>query len=203
MKIDLLRQGLLPFQEPFSLRQSDTLTFGKGAFLPAYAMDTLTDSAAVDWGILEWRDGSDSTQLDDRLPVLLRADGRLVLHSGLDPYLPGGGMAPQFVALRFAGHLQIMTQAAHSPGALPLIFSTGSTLVTFSDARTDLGGAVLGLTTGDADGDGAVDSMDRAATWNARNSSGYLPEDVTRDGVVDAADRAAAWNNRNKTSVVQ
>ena len=43
-----------------------------------------------------------------------------------------------------------------------------------------------------------VNAGDRSATWNARNQTGYLLEDVDLDGSVNAADRSITWNNRNK-----
>jgi hypothetical protein len=61
------------------------------------------------------------------------------------------------------------------------------------------GGEVDALIAGDADGSTRVDSGDRSATWNDRNTSGYLPSDVNLDGSVNSADRVWTWNNRNES----
>lgn len=54
------------------------------------------------------------------------------------------------------------------------------------------------LISGDVDGNGIINAVDRAFAWNLRNSSGYFPEDVNGDGLIDAQDRGIIWNNRNK-----
>ncbi|MEM6726747.1 MAG: hypothetical protein AAF598_22105, partial [Bacteroidota bacterium] len=48
---------------------------------------------------------------------------------------------------------------------------------------------------GDVDGSGIVAAADRNAVWNARNTAGYLDEDINMDIVVTAADRAITSNN--------
>lgn len=54
----------------------------------------------------------------------------------------------------------------------------------------------------DATCDGQLNASDRAATWNARNLTGYLGADVTSDGQANASDHAQAWNNANKDAQV-
>lgn len=61
---------------------------------------------------------------------------------------------------------------------------------------------VWAMIAGDADGSGSVDASDRSATWNERNTAGYLGSDLNLSGTVDASDRSKAWNNRNKSTSV-
>ena len=74
----------------------------------------------------------------------------------------------------------------------------GSTLARSNTAAPmKLVGTLWSLFSGDTNGDGQVNATDNAATWNARNTVGYLPGDVTLDGQVNASDDAVTWNNRN------
>ena len=61
----------------------------------------------------------------------------------------------------------------------------------------DLGG-VYGLYAGDLNNDGAINILDRAIAWNARNTTGYLDADSNLDGLINSTERMHTWNNRFK-----
>ena len=63
-------------------------------------------------------------------------------------------------------------------------------------------GIHYGLQSGSADGDDLINASDRSATWNDRNTTGYLLSDVNLDGFVNASDRSLVWNNRNQVAVL-
>ncbi len=193
MDTTLFSLGHLPLFEPFTAL-GFLLTEGSG--------DTLSTNMTtpVEWGILELRSSSDSTQIIHQRPVLLKINGIVVTPEG-DSVLTFNGLIPKsyYGLLRFRTHLDVMTNDTFEiDRTQKLVDFTVGTSVIHNPASMEIqpGGTTV-IRCGDANLDNIIDAADRALTWNLRNDAGYLKADVNLDGVVDAADRALTWNNRN------
>lgn len=197
---DNLRDNLIPAQEPYHKRS--------GFNYPQEEMEGIwmTDSSAVlsvseqdaivDWVFVEIRDPLDSSLVGTR-PALLTRQGSLVDVDGVSPVrlsrVPQGWY---HVMIRHRNHLSVMTST-------PVELTDNSSLLNFTDGsnatdQDSLGNSLYGLIPGDCGQDHNIDASDRSATWNKRNQSGYLDEDVDLSGSVDASDRSITWNKRNK-----
>ncbi|MEO1437281.1 MAG: hypothetical protein AAFV80_17195, partial [Bacteroidota bacterium] len=132
-----------------------------------------------------------------RAGLLLR-DGSIVELDGVSPLtffnVPAGNY---YVAVNHRNHLGLATATAVAvSGATPMIDFTDPATMTYGGIFDGLNvGGVRVMVGGDVDGDGQVVAADRNAVWNARNTAGYLNEDINMDIVVTAADRAITSNN--------
>lgn len=158
---------------------------------------------AVDWVLVEIRQSFDGTAVISR-SAFLEADGDVVDEFGNNFInLFAEKNASYYIVVKHRNHLAVMSADVQS-------FSAGSVLYDFTDYQSrsyegksvKLEDNVWGMYAGDADGSGTVDANDRSATWNYRNSTGYLGADCRLSSTVDANDRSITWNNRNKATSV-
>jgi hypothetical protein len=110
-----------------------------------------------------------------------------------------------YVVIRHRNHLAIMTATAQAlSSSTPVTaydFTTAQTQAYGTNPMKPLNGRYC-LFAGDADGLGSIDALDRTATWNNRNLTGYLLSDADLSGDVSALDRTITWNNRNLSTQV-
>jgi hypothetical protein len=110
-----------------------------------------------------------------------------------------------YIVLRHRNHLAVMSRVPYTcDGNIAPVtynFSLSPEQYYTGDACRLVDG-LYGLWSGDADGTGDVGALDRTATWNNRNQTGYMNSDVDLTGDVGALDRTMTWNNRNKASSV-
>jgi immune inhibitor A len=103
-----------------------------------------------------------------------------------------------YIVVTHRTHLSVMsaTTVHLSTSVTSYDFTTGLEKY-FGGAAKALETGVFGLFCGDTDGSGDVAALDRVATWNNRNLTGYSTSDVDLSGAVDAIDRVLTWNNRD------
>lgn len=182
-----------------SLRTSGTLALHfAGRMIPAEAVDSIT---------VEIRDAAEASAASVRMaaPAWLLADGSIrnfgdTTAGAVSFDAPS---AAYFVVVHHRNHLAIMSAGSQMlDNMTPVLFdfTTGQEKGYGVAPMVQLGAVAFGMYSGDADGDGGVGAIDRTATWNNRNCTGYLNSDVDLNGSVDALDRTITWNNRNRAN---
>jgi len=187
MRADLNQSGLLESQFP-----SQTI--------PGNAVDSIC---------LEIRNSSEAAASTIRLyaPAWLLQDGTITdLSSSSVAYVqfPIGDGA-YYVVVHHRNHLAIMSSATislNSSAPYTYDFTTSQAQAYGTNPMKELAEGVFGMYAGDADASGDVAALDRTATWNARNQTGYLDADVDLSGDVGALDRSLTWNSRNTSTKV-
>ncbi len=158
----------------------------------------------VDWVLVELRDETNPDSVLSRRAGILLNSGKIVDLDGSSPLQFKIHDGNYFIAVKHRNHIAVRSSQT-------VYLSEVATSYDFTifgsafgiDPLKDLGDGNWAIYAGDADSDGVVDAGDRNITWNKRNLTGYLPEDVMMNGVIDAADRNKTWNNRNKSSEIQ
>ena len=190
MSTALRASGRLPLSHPYAASPWNHAGTEEVTAIPANV---------VDWVLIELRSGTASSTSVALRAAFLRSDAVIVDLDGTSPVaVPGIANGDFYIVLHHRTHL-----AAMSASAVPL--TNGSALYDFTVAGSQYYGGdavqlapnLYGLWCGDADASGGVDALDRSATWNARNQTGYLLTDVDMSGDVTALDRSFTWNNRN------
>jgi hypothetical protein len=153
----------------------------------------------VDWVLVQLRSNL-TTTVATRAAFVLNT-GVVVDLDGANPVsFPGIAAGSYYIVIRHRTHLAVMSAATVALSASPTSYDFSTALsqaYSSTTAPMKLVGTLWSLFSGDTNGDGQVNATDNAATWNARNTAGYLPGDVTLDGQVNASDDVMTWNNRN------
>jgi len=150
MRDDLRVLGYLPTTSPYI----DGLTCNASVFAPT------GPDAIVDWVWVELRDPNDNTSILASKSALLQRDGDIVDVDGLSSLSFNTNPGNYFIVVNHRNHLGIMT-------ATSIVLSESTTIIDFTDvnqttygvlARTSSGmpANILGMWTGDANGDGKV-----------------------------------------------
>lgn len=163
------------------------------------AVATIVPNNVVDWVQVQLRATFNGPVVTSASAFLLN-DGRIVALNGSSQVqfdatgIPAGNY---FVVVRSRNHLDVQSAVT-----TPLTAGT-STQYDFTDAVTKAYGTnalknvngVWSMFSGDADGNGVVNAIDRTQIRNNLFQVGYLTTDVNLDGVVNALDRVQARNN--------
>jgi hypothetical protein len=158
----------------------------------------------VDWVLVELRTDTTLVSTVGRRAAFLKTNGQVVDVDGVSGVtFAEVESGDYYIVIRHRNHLTVMSAEAiplSSSSAL-YDFTTGLSKYYGGEAR-DLGSSKYAMWGGDADASGDVAALDRTATWNDRNKTGYLLSDVDLSTDVAALDRSMTWNNRNKFSRV-
>jgi hypothetical protein len=159
--------------------------------------------AIVDWVKVELRDKNAPSTVRYTLSALLQRDGDVVATDGVSPLtLKDIPYDQYYVAIRHRNHLGCRTAAPVllNENTAVLNFSDGSTLA-YGSAPLALISGVYALYSGDANGDGTVNAIDRNASWRPQNGQSYNYTATTADfdlnATVNAVDRNAHWRINN------
>ena len=106
-----------------------------------------------------------------------------------------------YVVVRHRNHLAIMSSVRDSvdsnPAAVAYDFSTGQAKAWGTNAMTAVG-TKFAMLAGNANGDGAINAVDRNILWRVQNGfSGYLGGDFNLSGSVNAVDQNVFWRANN------
>lgn len=187
MRHDLADQGLIPAFDPG----------GSGAQASPQVLALTGMSAPVDWMKVELRNAANNTQVAGSLPVLLQANGNVILPTGEQtlrfPTVPAG---TYYVVVDHRNHLGAMTASAVDLSALGTLidFTAPSTPTWGTNARKAVG-SIMALYAGDVSSEGTIKYTnalnDRdpilikiGGSVPTNTVPGYWPEDVNLDGVV-------------------
>ncbi len=201
MNTTLLDNDLLPLQQPYNIAPWNYVGGESVASLSDFPSD------AVDWVLIELRDGDDpSISIGQRAGILLM-DGTVVAPDG--SLLSFSGLATNhtyyFVA-RHRNHLDVMSnQAVSLPNNSPYNLSIlGNVWADSGDAEpvVPLGAGDYGLAAGDYSGDGLilVDDLNGYQMESAKINE-YVKGDFNLDRVVTVADFNLYQPNASKVGI--
>ncbi len=197
MNTVLYNSSLLPISQPYNATPWNYT--GMEMRDVSYAPPTANDEI-VDWVLVQLLDKTDPNTVLYSKAALLLADGDIVEADGVSPLVFDGMLADDYyIAVRHRNHLGVRSSTTMAVGSSAMTFDFTTTATYGANSQNTINGTYV-LHPGDATSDGSINAADRSATWNIRNQTGYLLEDVNIDGSVNAADRSITWNNRNKSS---
>ena len=196
------------------LRQNGLLTtvdpYGYGIVTSEEMLWDLGTNSVVDWVIIELRDPNYPTKVLGETVALLRRNGQVsTADDSTNIIFPNIEAGPYYVVIDHYNHLPIMTK---DPVDLSQSPSLNLTLDYAMVSGFEQGSMMLqegfGLMwSGDANGDGTINAVDKNAYWLAENGQPYVygstKADFTMDGAVNAVDKNAIWikNNSKRTFV--
>lgn len=179
--------------------------YGLGITATNEVMTQSGNATPIDWVKIELRDGADSTQILGTTAALIQKDGTIITAEGNSLLTVTATFAESYyIVLTHYNHLGVMT-------ATPVNLLTETPSIDFSDPSTSVyskggqamrnfGGTML-LWSGDANGDGAINAVDKNSFWQLENGQPYqygtFKADFNLDGVVNAVDKNALWRVNN------
>jgi hypothetical protein len=197
MTTALRTAGVIPLTQPYT---------GSPWAYPGTEAVASIPASIVDWVLVELRTGTSSATKVATRAAFVKSDGTVVDLDGSSSVAFPASVVPgnYFIVLRHRNHLAAMSAAAVAlnTSSAQYDFTGGLDKYYIGDAAL-LASGIYGLYAGDADAGGTVGALDRSATWNDRNLTGYRLSDVDLSGKVGALDRSTTWNNRNKVSNAQ
>ncbi|MEZ4739664.1 MAG: delta-60 repeat domain-containing protein [Flavobacteriales bacterium] len=207
MSAGLFENGLIPITEPYTAHGYVHVGGGGGETTTLQMLDPfpgMDEHTAVDWVVLELRDGSQAGVIISTRSCILRRNGLITRPDGLE--LPVFDEAPgsYHIAVRHRNHLGFVTLIpVDLDQPLPPVvdFASGQTATAGTNALKTMGQRLV-MWSGDAGSDG---NLKYTGQFNDRDLilsriggsiptntvSGYFREDLNLDGIV----RYAGANN--------
>lgn len=156
----------------------------------------------VDWMLVELRRNPDDSAADYRTAALLRNDGILV-----DLF---GNYYITFINLTDSSYYLVVRHRNHLPviSSVPVIlgmdfiniydFSSSDLTVHGNNSAIKLSKNIYGVPSGDADGNGVINTADYYDVWKQENGTiGYKAGDFDLNGGVNIADKNLYWKINN------
>ena len=175
----------------------DSLVPLDSPYAEAPAHVTQIDADVVDWVLVELRTAADGPAVLSR-SLFLQSDGDIVDASGNTPEIPSLSPGDYFVVLRHRNHLAAMSKVAHTfvsrSEAANTLDLTNLANVYGTNGVKLLEADVWGLYTGDADGNGQVQTQDKNDVWWPNvGTQGYKACDLNLDCQVQTSDKNDCW----------
>jgi hypothetical protein len=165
----------------------------------------------VDWVLVELRDAPDAPSATpetviDTKAAFLKDDGKIVGMDGVS-YLSFNDSIEYslFVVIMHRNHLAVMSAipVTQTGNIYSYDFTTPEGQAYGADAQNPLGDDVFGMISGDADGNGVIDSSDRFIWIEQAGTKGYRASDFNLNGQVNNPDKNSFWlPNRGMSSQV-
>lgn len=198
MQDTLRSRGILPQNDPF----------GYGITASENLFADLGTNSVVDWIRIELRNPNDPTKLIAETAALVRRNGYVVQEDGTIgmafPAVPAG---EYFIVIDHPSHLPVMTRTAIDLSQNPVIDLTleESEVAGIDQGAMFIENGFAAMLSGDANGDGAINAVDKNGYWYPQNGQPYVYGETTADflmdGTVNAVDKNAIWiKNNSKVS---
>jgi len=192
---DALRSGgFLPLATPYGGTEITTNT----------VLAVTGSNAIVDWVKIELRDKNNPSTILQTRSALLQRDGDIVGTDGISPVFFDKMQTNDtcFVAIRHRNHFGFrtnvkvpLTTAIYAPD------HRSSATGLFGTQPLKSIGTAYAMYSGDANGDGAINAVDRNAWWRPQNGQPYnyntSKADFNLDGAVNTVDRDVYWRVNN------
>lgn len=188
MRTALAENELLALQQPFNR--------APWHYAGTEAVPVLPSDSLVDWVLIELRDAADSSQIVHQMAAFLKYNGDIIDTDGnslAEAYLPVDDR-PYYVVIHTRNHLSIMAQAeVNKMGRVYLYnFTTAGSIFAQSNINNqpaeEITSGVLGMMTGDAANNRAVNSIDVQRVILDYFETGYLDSDLDLNGAVNSLD---------------
>ena len=189
--------ALLPHNQPY-----DANSLAQWYYEGDETVDPIPGSDIVDWIIVELRDSpvadsAKSNTIIARKPVFLISDGTVVSLDGSIILQFSNSITQQlFVVVRHRNHLAIMSNnpITQNGGVYTYDFSDGQGQAFGMNSQKNLGSEVYGMISGDSNGDGNIDIIDKIGVWELQaGKSDYLTSDLNMDGQINNKDKDDVW----------
>lgn len=192
MSRELNSQSLLPLAQPYVIAPYEYFGSETVGTMPA---------EAVDWLLIELRDGQNPTSVVARKAVLVYENGNIYDVDGTEGAVFSDLQEePYFVVIYHKSHLAVMTAQSVILDLDPPVydFTTGANQVMGVEQVKDLSGA-FGLYAGDYDGNGIINNVDFNA-WKQDGATigAYLRVDGDGNGIVNNLDYNLWTGNKSK-----
>jgi hypothetical protein len=187
MNDDLRVKGFIPLDTPYS----DALTVRQDV------LDVSGEDAIVDWVWLEIRDSSNETTVELAVSALIQRDGDIVDVDGISPVKIVLPVGRYYIVISHRNHLGVRTNEAipFSGASIALDLSTNSALVLGNlNAIKVMTDGKFTLFSGDFNGDGQIQNIDKNAVEPLRGISGYRNADMDLNGEVQNSDLNSVLN---------
>jgi len=195
---DILRSAsLLPLDEPYG---------SLGYIVPSVSttpgvLAVTGNDAVVDWILVELRDATDPTLILASQSALLQRDGDIVAADGGNLTFADMGETSFYIALRHRIHFGMRTEDNYDVlGGINVDFTNPTTNLFGVDAMETIGGVRV-MYSGDANGDGTINSVDKNGSWQVQNGGPYTyiltTADWNLDGTVNSVDKNDNWRLNN------
>lgn len=197
--------NFIPFNQPYS---GAPWNYGG-----TESVTSIPNSDVIDWILVELRDAPNAssatlaTRIDRRAAFLLE-DGRIATLDGASKIQIGKIVQNGLYALIWhRNHLGIMSaNAIIKTGGMYSYDFTNNALLVYGGASGHklLANGNWGMVSGDGNGDGQVNTIDKAMVWGPQSgSSGYKSGDFNMDGNVNQTDKVQFWRpNTGRSSQV-
>ncbi len=173
---------------------------------------TTIPTGMADWVLVELRDAPNAPSADSmtrifRMAGILKNNGEVVATDGISP-LPFPVRINQqlFAVIRHRNHLAVLsaTPLNNVNGVFQYDFTAEGSATYGGEAGCSLlPGNLWGMTAGDVNSDGTIDTMDLTGWTNSAGFSGYLLNDLNLDQQTDNRDKNSNWlHNLGKSSQV-
>jgi len=197
MNDDLRTLGLISLDEPYA---------ALGYNVPANSTNIVLlsatgETAIVDWILVELRRADDPTVVLTSVSALIQRNGDVVGADGSPLLMDAKGETMVYVALRHRNHFGVRTGQVYSTDAPVNIDFTDTLLDTYGSNPMNPVSGIQVQISGDANGDGQVNSLDKNLFWRIQNALpfDYLfsTADFNLDGIVNAIDKNSYWRTNN------
>ncbi len=189
MNTTLKDNGYLPLSQPYNTAPWNYSGSESVSSIPA---------DVVDWVLVELRTSTEASSKVSTRAAFLKKDGSIVDMDGTTAVkfegVPAGNY---YVVVRHRNHVDVMTASAISLGTNSALydFSTGTDKFYGSSAK-QLESNVYGMYSGDADGNGQIQTSDKNDHWwNQVGTAGYKSGDFSLNGQVQTSDKNDYWWN--------
>ncbi|MFT4662190.1 MAG: glucose/arabinose dehydrogenase [Patiriisocius sp.] len=198
---DQLRVDLhLPLVEPYT-SLGFTHVNGGGETTNNGVLAITGADAIVDWVFVEIRSAVNPSTVLATKSALVQRDGDVVREDGISNLSYESAEASVFVAVRHRNHFGVRTADSFSTASLIEIDFSDLALPIFGSNPTTISDGKNLLISGDANGDGQVNSVDKNTAWRVQNGAtfNYLTStaDMNNDGTVNSVDKNSHWRPNN------
>jgi hypothetical protein len=194
MDYDLDLAGKLPVNQPYST--------APWLYAGTENISIAPNANITDWVLVELRntDGDASTATSEkrihRQAALLLADGSIVKTDGVSPITFTGAILNNlYVLIWHRDHLAVMSATPLSPADGNYTYNfTDALSKAYLDGQKSLGGGKFGMTGGDSDANGIVETADKDVNWDSETGkAGYYKSDLNLDTQVNNPDKNQVW----------
>ncbi len=185
----------IPFSQPYNITPWN--------YNGSESVGAIPNANVVDWVLVELRDAADAASatfatMMDRQAAFLLSNGKVVGLDGASTLQFTNSLTQQlFVVIWHRNHLGVMSASflTESGGTYSYDFSTGASQAYGSTgAHKQIGSGVWGMTGGDGNCDGTINTTDKIPIWEMKaGKQGYFGSDYNFDAQVDNKDKNDIW----------
>ncbi len=203
MNSNLQSSGMIPLDQPYNVFPWN--------YSGSESVSSVPENV-VDWVLVELRDAANAASASPG--TLVSRQAAFLMNNGSIKYIDGCANLDfnvtlsqgMFIVIRHRNHLDIMSASAltETDGVYQYDFSSGVNQVFGGNlAHSELATGVWGMMSGDGNGDGEVDNVDKDDIWIPEQSSiGYILGDYDMSGAVNNDDLNLWDTNSGKGSGV-